>query len=155
MAGTLTSLGNASKTTYLMVEPKKIALEFTTGGALKKGQPVKLSTTGTIVAWAQADLQHLLIGYCMADAASGDLTTIYTRGFGVIYALCNAGTQNAGIGTYKGYDTTHNTGNNTDQPATVLGYSLWGAATDVTDTVGWMLDAGVAQYDLIRVLLKN
>lgn len=146
-----TLLGKASKTTFLMDEEYKIAFECTASGAMFKGQPVKLTTAGKVSAWASTDLQHLLFGFLTNDCADGDLVTVITRGFAMIFAIANAASQNAGIGTYKGYDTTHNA---TDGAITT-GYSLWGAATDVTDTVGWILDQSTAQYALIRVLLKD
>lgn len=155
MSGTLTSLGNYSKTTFLAEEPRKISLEFTCAADVKKGQPVKLTATGQVTPWAIADLQHLCIGVCLSSQLSGELVTVITRGYVVIFALANAASQVAGISTYKGYDTTHNTSNNTDMPNPTFGYSLWGAPTDVTDMIGWALDAGTAQYDMIRVLIKD
>lgn len=148
-SGTLTSLGGVSKTTFLATEEDKIAIEFTTAAAVKMGQPVKLTNAGLVTPWAKTDLQHLCLGFCAMDAASGGLVTVYLRAFAVIYAI-SAGAANCGPATYNGYDST-----DADTSVGAIGYSQYGAATDVTDAIGWILDQAAGANALMRVALKD
>lgn len=150
-----TTLGVNSKNTFLAENKATIYLAFTTSAACFKGQPMKMDGTGKITPLITGDYPSLCIGFALSDGASGSVVTIITRGTAIVWALANAATQATGPVTYKGYDTTHNTG--TDG---TLGYSLYGAstveaATTVTTANGWALDVSVAQYDFIRVLLAN
>lgn len=152
-SGTLTSLGLLSKSTVLAEEEDKIRIEFTTAAIVKKGQPVKLvAGTGFVTPWAKTDLQHLCIGYCDSDQASGALVTVVCRGFAIIYGI-SAAAANAGPATYNGYDSTDGA-TNTDYSG-LIGYSIYGAATDVTDCIAWILDPVAAANALMRVLVKD
>lgn len=144
--GTLTSLGSNSKTTFLATEEDKITIEFTTAAVVKKGQPVKLTPAGLVTPWATTDGVASLIGYVYADAASGDLVTVWSKGFIILYGLSNA-IQNAGPVAYTSYDSTTDIGS--------IGYSKYAAATDPLTINGWSLDAATAAGQLIRVLLMN
>jgi|SRR5882757_1100214 len=151
-----TVVGQNSKTIALAENKAAIYQEFTTNAACFKGQPVKLDNNGLVGPAAASDFLSLIIGYAAFDAAISTLVTVITRGVYMIWALANA-IQNAGPVTYLGYDTTHNT--NTTDYAGDLGYSLYGAGTVeaagvVSTNHGWALDKSVAQYDLIRVLLR-
>lgn len=148
-SGTLTSLGGVSKTTVLAEEEDKIRVEFTTAAIVKKGQPVKLTAAGLVTPWAKTDLQHLNIGYCDSDQASGALVTIVCRGFAIIYGI-SAAAANAGPATYNGYDSA-----DADLQVGAIGYSIYGVATDVTDCVAWILDQVGAANNLMRVLIKD
>jgi hypothetical protein len=147
--GTLTSLGNVSKNTLLAEEEHKIRVEFTTAAQVYKGQLVKLTAAGLVTPWAKTDLQHLAIGYADSDQASGALVTIVCRGYAMLFGIV-AGATNAGPATVNGYDTA-----DTDTYQGGVGYSIWGAATDVTDCVGWILDQVAAANALVRVLVKD
>lgn len=149
-SGTLTSLGGVSKTTVLAEEEMKIRVEFTTAAIVKKGQPVKLTAAGLVTPWAKTDLQHLCIGYCDSDQASGSLVTVVTRGYAIIYGI-SAAAANAGPATYNGYDSTNPDTNEVG----AIGYSQYGAATDVTDCIAWILDQASAANFLMRVLIKD
>lgn len=154
-----TVLGLNSKTTFLVENKSAIYQEFTANAPVFKGQAVKLvPASGQVTPAAASDFQSLIIGYALQDTIATALVTVITRGVALIIALANAATQQAGPVAYIGYDTTHNT--NTLDYAGDLGYSLYGAATVeaagvVTTSLGWALDVSVAQYDIIRVLLKN
>lgn len=152
-----TTIGSSTKTVFLLENPKALYLEFTCNADVKKGQPVKLTTAGQITPVLSGDFQSLVIGYALFDALATTLTTIITRGVAMVYGLANA-IQNAGAVAYVGYNTTNNTA--TDEHAGTLGYGLYAAATVeaagvVTSQHGWALDPSVAQFDLIRILLKN
>lgn len=149
--GTFTSLGNPSKTTILQYEEEKLAVEFTASGAIRKGVPVKLvAATGKVIEWAKTDLQHLCIGIALSTQADGDLITIVTRGYAMVWGIAAAGTTNAGPATYNGYDTT-----NADTDKGLLGYSKYGAATDSTDAIAWILDPASGVGQLMRVVIKD
>lgn len=147
--GTLTSLGNPTKSTVLAEEEFKIRVEFLTAADVKKGQLVKLTNAGLVTPWAKTDLQHTCIGYCDGDISSGGLVTVVTRGYALIYAL-SAAAANAGMATYNSYDTA-----DADTTFGAKGYNVWGVATDVTDCVGWILDQASAANQLMRVLVKD
>lgn len=148
--GTLTSFGTSTKSVVLAEEEDKIRIEFTTAAIVKKGQPVKLTATGTITPWAKTDLQHLCVGYCDADAASGALVTVVCRGYAIIFGISAAAVV-CGPGTYNGYDST----NADTNQYSAIGYSIYGAATDVTDAIAWVIDPASAANQLMRVLIKN
>lgn len=147
--GTLTSLGGVSKTTVLAEEPDKIRIEFTTAADVKRGQFVKLTAAGLVTPWVKADLQHLCLGYCDADVLSGGAVTVVTRAYAVHFGI-TAGAASAGPATTNGYDSA-----DADTTIGAKGYMIWGAATDVTDAVGWIIDQAAAANALIRVLVKD
>ena len=146
--GSLTVLGKKSKTTFLASEEYKITVELVASAAIKKGQPIKLDANGKAAIWAKADTIDLLIGYAYGDCASGELTTIWSRGYVIIYAI-SKGAQNAGVVCYDSYDASTDIGGST-------GYNVYAAATVGTDpVVGWSLDKTTAANQLIRVLLMD
>jgi hypothetical protein len=147
MSGSLTSLGKTSKTVFLATEEEKITHELVASAAIKAGQPIKLTATGTAAVWVNTDGVKALVGYAVTDAASGEYVTIWTRGFAIIYALSNAA-QNAGPVEYTSYDTTTEIGDNT-------GYSKYAASSDATKINGWALDDAADAGELIRVLMMD
>jgi hypothetical protein len=147
--GTFTTVGNPTKTTILQSERSKLSIEFVASGAIKKGQLVKLTTDGKVIVWAKADLQHLCLGIALSDQLDGELITISTRAYAMIWGMAD-GVTNTGPGTVNGYNTA-----NAALDGGAKGYNRWGAATDVTDAVGWIIDQGAAQYNLMRVLIKD
>lgn len=148
--GTLTSLGNPSKSTILDYEEDKISIEFTASGAINKGQPVKLTNAGKVILWAKTDLQHLCLGIALSTQADGELISVVTRGYAIVYGI-SAGAANAGPATYNGYDTT----NANTYDGVSKGFSIYGVATDATDAIAWIVDPAAAQYSLMRVLIKD
>lgn len=160
----INSLGNPTRNTFLAIEPNKLSQEFTVGGtALKRGQPVKLSTTGTVVPWAAADGIGNLIGYCYSDAAIASLVTIFTRGFMLIYAL-STDILFAGRVKYVGYSTTTTASDGPSELIGTAGYNTYGPIATIIDSGapstddqanGWALDPANGPGDIIRVLLKN
>lgn len=153
-----TTIGGNTKTIFLLENKAALYVEFTVNADVKKGQPVKLvAASGQITPAASDDYPSLIIGYALFDALATTTCTVITKGLTMVYGVANA-IQSAGPVTYKGYDTTHNT--STNEYSGLFGYGLYGASTVeaagvVTTAHGWALDASVAQYDLIRILLKN
>lgn len=143
----LTVLGNVSKTVFLATEEDKITVELTANEAIKKGQPIKLTIDGKAAIWAAADGLIALIGYAYGDCAIGALTTIWSRGYAMIYALSGA-LQDAGPVVYSGYNTTTLISGN-------AGYSNYSANAVATASNGWALDNAGAAGVLIRVLLRD
>lgn len=149
-SGTLTSLGGASKTTVLAEEEFKVRVEFTVNATINKGQLAKLNAAGQVLPWTAADLQHTCIGYADSTEAAGALVTIVTRAYAILYAI-STGATNAGIGMQTGYDSA-------DAETSLngaIGFNEWGAAADVTNTVGWIIDPATAANQLMRVLVKD
>ncbi len=145
--GVLTTFGTPSKTVVLASEEEKIAIEFTTAAAVKEGQFIKIDATGKAAIWLKADGRSSCIGYALFDAPSGGLVTVQTRGYAILYGIA-AAIQAAGLATTTGYDTTNST-NGTQ------GYNLIAISATDSELIGWALDASVAQYDLIRFLLRD
>lgn len=139
----LTVLGTPSKTTFLIVQNEKISIEFAAFEAIKKGQPVRIHTDGTVRVWAQADLLPTLVGYAYSDVAVNELVTVITRGFTVINVLSNAA-MNAGLGGYLSYDSA------TDIGGTV-GYSKY-VVPAATTANAWILDVATAANQIVRAL---
>lgn len=169
MSDTLYSLGKTSKTTFLLVQDHKLAIEFevNTGQTLYPGQPVKLTDTGKITLWAPADTIIRLIGYVYGAAksenstpsfAAGELVTVLTRGYAMIYALSGADDQVAGPVAYSTYDTStipdEGTGSSEHEMAGNSGYSVYVTNTTATQANGWALDAG-DEDAIIQVLLAD
>lgn len=149
----MNSLGNNSKTTFLIVEYNKLSLEFEAAVALKVGQPVKLAADGKVTLWAAADLRHTFIGICYSDAAIGDLVTVFTRGYAEMYALSNAACP-AGAASYAAYDAATAApagGENTG----LLGWSKYGPAAAPDQAIAWNLVNAVGANELIRVLIMG
>lgn len=145
--GALTTLGAKSKTVFLFTEAHKLTLELEAEVAIKKGQPIKLHADGTADIWVPTDGRYKLIGYAYGDAAIGELTTIWSRGYAIIYAISDAD-QDAGPVKYKSYDDSTDIGGTT-------GYSKYEAAA--TDSVcnGWSLNNTAAANELIQVVLMD
>ncbi len=143
-----TAIGGKTKTTFLQTPNDKISIEFEVAAAqtLKRGQPVKLTTDGKITPWAQADLEHTLLGYCYSDGAAGELVTVITRGTAVIFGI-SAAAQNAGPVSFASYDTA------TDING-VKGYSVYAAEVTAAEVSGLALDNAAGANALIRVLLR-
>lgn len=146
MPNTFTSFGGVSKTAILATEEYKITLELTALVALKKGRPVKLDpTTGKADLWVTADGISKLIGYAYGDCAIGELITIWTRGFMMIYAI-SPGAQSCGPATNSSYDSSTSIGG-------AVGYDVYTLSSTVTAINGWILDVATGANQLVRVLL--
>lgn len=150
----LTTLGNKTKTTILALESDRISLEFTAAAAIKPGQPVKLTAAGKVTPWAKADKLVNLIGYAYGTAtADGDLITVFTRGFLVIYALSN-GVDDAGASVYTSYDTTTDLGEN--MPKGFSKYApIAGDGSEDAKANAFTLDQAAAAGTMVRVLMMN
>jgi len=147
--GSLTSLGKASKTTYLAVNPHKIYVEFEAAAIIKNGQPVKLDATGKVTPWAKTEALALLLGYAytqqVESCAIGETVTVITRGNVLMFGMV-AGDITAGPATWASYDAA-----TADADANV-GYNKYELAAANTAT-GWILDDPTGAGDVVRVLL--
>jgi hypothetical protein len=98
-------------------------------------------------------LINTLIGYVYQDGVAGDLVTVFTRGFAMIYALANA--TSAGPASYSAYDTTNAVDNNNQQSG-AMGYSRYLAEATPAEQNAWVLDLTAAGLGkLTRVLLMH
>lgn len=141
-------LGGTSKTTFLATEGEKIAVEFEAEGALKHGQPVKLTADGKVTAWAKADLLHTLVGYVYTpDAVDGDLVTVISRGFAIINGI-STGALSTGPVAYQGYDTA------TDVDGTT-GYSQYANSVTAAENNAWALDVAAGAGEVVRILVMG
>lgn len=139
-------LGSKTKTVFLTTEADKTTVEFEAGVDIKKGQPVMLQNNGKIQVWDKVS-NHTLVGYAYADVTTGNLVTVWTRGYAMIYGLSNAAMV-AGPVTYNAYDAATNIGG-------VTGYSKYIVAADAATTNGWSLDQAGGANTLIRILLMD
>lgn len=143
----MNSLGSVSKTTFLATEEYKITVEMTALVALKKGQPVKIDpTTGKADLWVTADGITKLVGYAYGDVAIGELTTIWSRGYAMIFGV-TPGAQSAGPATNSAYNTSTDLGGTT-------GYNEYTLSSTVAAINGWILDVATG-VQLVRVLLMD
>ena len=149
MAGTLTSLGKNSKTTYLVADPGRPYIEFTAAATIKNGQPVKLANDGRVTPWAKTDALSLLIGHAytqnLESVAADETVTIITRASAVIYGMSSAAL-NAGPITWSSYDSS------TEDDGGNIGYNVYEAAGANT-AMGWLLDQTTGANEVARILL--
>lgn len=145
--GSLTTLGGKTKTTFLHSENHKTTFEATAAAALKKGQPVKLDADGKVSAWAKTDLLYKCVGYCYGDVASGEVVTIWSRGYAIIYGLSTAALD-AGPVAFEAYNSA------TDIDG-ATGYSEYANSATAAENNGWALDQADADNELVRVLLMD
>jgi len=146
--GTLTSLGSASKTTFLAINPHKIHVEFDADTTIKNGQPVKLTAEGKVTPWAKTDALALFIGTAytqqLETAEEDETVTIITRGNVMVFAMV-ASAGDAGPATWASYDTTTADGNGN------MGYNVYEPAAANT-AIGWILDQTAVDDAVVRVL---
>lgn len=108
---------------------------------IKKGQPVKLTTDGKVVPLASGDDAYLCIGVALQDRAGGELVTVVTRGYLILFAT-SAAAHNAGPAVFTGYDTSNN------RPEVDDGGSA-------TTTMGWLIDDAAGAGEKVRILVKD
>lgn len=140
-----TALGDQTRTLFLKgPEAHKLHHEFTvaTGSTIKKGQPVKLNTSGDIVPLGAADERHLMIGHSIHNGKAGELVTIVMVAHMIIIAQADA-ELNAGPVKYKGMSAV----------AGDKDYSVYVAATTAVTTQGWALDKAEESGEMVRVAL--
>lgn len=147
--GAFSTLGSASKTTFIHSESHKTSHEFTVGAtAVKMGMPVKLAADGSVIPWVKTDGEFTLVGVAMTTQGIGELVTVWTRGYMIIWAMAANDVVPAPV-SYDGYDSTHADG------AGSLGYVLVDdAAVTAANQFGWALDVAL-QFQMTRVLVKN
>jgi len=139
-------IGDTTKTLFLNgPEAHKLHLEFevAAGATIAKGQLVTLDATGKVTPAVAGDLEYNILGVSMHDGVGddGDLVTIATRGYSVIYAEAGAALD---AGAVEG-----DNGPGTEYPQVVI------PAADYASVVGWSLDVAVDIGDVVRVLLKD
>jgi len=142
----ITGLGDVTKSIFLKSESHKLSQEFVVAAAntVKKGQPVKLNTAGDLIPAAANDLNHVIIGVSIHDAAAGEVATVRMKASAIVWARATAAL-NAGPVAYDGVNGTETDFMNYDDDIVV-------DATGNT-TVGWALDDAGAANDVIRVAL--
>ena len=120
----------------------KITYEFTvkTGSTVKKGQPVKLHTDGTITPLVAGDSQSLIIGTALHDAVAGARSTVVLRANAIVVAIADGDTLAAPV-TYTGQDST------TNKPK----YSDAGVTADTTH--GWSLESVLTGQEMLVAIL--
>lgn len=141
-----TTLGGKTKTTFLTTEAHKTTVEFEAGVAVKKGQPVMLMANGKVQPWDGAS-RHTLIGYAYGDAAIGINTTVWTRGYAMIFGISLAAMV-AGPATYDSFNAATEIGG-------VTGYNVYKVAVGDATANAWVLDQTTAANQLVRVLLMD
>ena len=124
---------------FLNAESHKLHLEFEAEGAVKKGQPVKLTNDGKAAPLGAADAAYLKIGDSIHDAADGELITVMMRGHVRVTVEATA-IQNAGPVKWASFETT-------------TGRNRYAAAADAATTQGHALEASAAIGDEITVVL--
>jgi hypothetical protein len=87
-------------------QPIHHEFQVTTGVSVKAGQPLKLTTAGTVTPLGASDGNHLLIGYATSDAAASEYVTVVTRFRLILNAEINADSTDAGPSSYKGLSVT-------------------------------------------------
>lgn len=141
----LTVLGENPKTIFLKgIENHKLHHEFAveTGNSVKKGQPVKLTATGTVVPAAADEPVENIIGHSIHNGAADELITVGMKAMGIVWASPNAAVD-AGPVKYAGLNSTDSDYN---------AYAAVGAGA-ATLLYGWALDQATAADDLIRVAI--
>jgi hypothetical protein len=131
-------------------------LEFEATEAIKPGQPVKLNAAGTIAKWVKTDALNLLIGYAYNEATtSGDLITVFMRGYAMIYGMSQAACD-AGVGCEFAYNTANaiDGGINEDQDG-LKGYSAFDNPGGGDIAHAWILDQAAGAQELIRVVYMH
>lgn len=102
------TLGSTTRVVFLEApEPGKLHIEFEAAAALKKGQQVKLDSTGKIVALGAGESLFLCIGVLVQDVANGERATVACRGYCMVIARA-AGAITPGPVKIAAYDTANN-----------------------------------------------
>lgn len=85
------SLGSITRVVFIEApEPGKLHIEFEAAAALKKGQQVKLDSTGKIVALGAGEALFLCIGVLVQNVASTERATVACRGYCMVIARAAA-----------------------------------------------------------------
>ena len=113
--------------------------EVDADGAIKKGQLLKLTATGTAIKLSAAESSEVIIGVAMMDTAVGDMVTVCTKAMTIVAAEANAAL-NPGPVEYVGQ---HNDKN------------LVATATSAAKTIGWSLEVATTQYDEVMLMIAQ
>ena len=124
---------------FQTVESHKLMLAFTAEVAIKVGQPVKLTTTGTVTPLGAADSPHLKIGDSIQDMPAGEEVTIVMRGHIALHSI-SAGALAVGPVKYSAYS-------NTEKKPTYV------AAADADTTQGHAIEPATGAGELVTVIL--
>lgn len=141
-----TTLGGKTKTTFLTTEAHKTTVEFEAGVAVKKGQPVMLMANGKVQPWDGVST-HTIIGYSYSDAAVGVNTTVWSRGYAMIFGISLAAMP-AGPATYDSYNAATDIGG-------LTGFNVYKAATAAATANAWVLDQTTGANQMVRILLMD
>ena len=133
----LTALGKQAQTVVLKTESHKLHHEFTVkaGSSIKKGQPVKLHTDGTIEPLGVGVEEHISLGYALFSAEENEYVTIVMRGYAILFVQA-FDAFDAGPVKYKDFGT-----------GTIDSLPNYIGATDSSDSQGWALEAAASEGD--------
>lgn len=141
----MTTIGDKTRTIFLNHESHKLHLEFVAAAAIKKGQPVKLTSAGKVTPMLLADAGAIdEIGYATMNANTDDNVTVMVRGMAVIYSY-SKGAVSPGHGKYDSFYTNAPTGEY---------YNVVDNSTFSTRQ-GWILDTATVANTLVRFLVKD
>lgn len=140
----MNSLGNKTRTVILNHESHKLHLEFTASNDIKKGQPVKLHTDGTVRAYVLADAGTTpILGFSLHDAANTETCTVMCKGSLVLMGVAEAAIASTGMCKFSSFYSGSN-GESYNRVTT--------ASTTISNYGGWVLDTAAAQNDEVRIL---
>lgn len=146
----ITILGEQTKTIFLKgIENHKLHHEFEVGAAktIKKGQPVKLMSNGTVEPAGVGEANNNIIGWSIHNGDEGELVTIGMRAMAIVWASPKLATV-AGPVAYDGMNVTDKTLNSfkTLAPIDVDVYAA-------NDLCGWLLDQTTDVDQVARVAI--
>lgn len=158
------TIGDTTKTLFLVgPEAHKLHLEFevNTGATIEKGQLVILATNGKIAPAGTAAAEHTVIGVALHSGTAGELVTVATRGYSVIFAEAKSALNAGPVETYTGAGTNYPQRVNAAASTTYYVAATSGGAVTTAftpnpvDMIGWSLDVAGDAGDVVRVLLKD
>jgi len=144
MAGAIsTTVSSTPQPVFYFKEPQKMAVSRTAAAAIRAGAPITMNTIGQFVEATSATNPQGIIGFSQQAAALGEECTVNMRAWAIITGLSAVATQASGpvkIGAFQ----------------SAFGYFRYAAGVIGTDNImGISLDVGIAQDDLIQILVIN
>lgn len=134
-----TTFGSNTLKPPFLREHYGVHIALIAAAVLKKGQPVKLDTTGKLVAYVAADTEAIRLGSLSQNAAIGDDVTVYCKGSHLVNAL-SGGAVVPGPVEYVDFDAT-------------TGLPRYQTTTGATKTVGMALIPAASSGTAIEVLI--
>lgn len=102
------TLGSTTRVVFIEApEPGKLHIEFESAASLKKGQQVKLNSTGEIVGLGAGEPLYLCIGVLIQDVENTERATVACRGYCMVIARAAAAIDPGPV-KIAAYDSTNN-----------------------------------------------